>query len=48
MNGHDAEEHVDRTHEKQQEIHDRIVQYYRDIYDTSVQKAELATTVAEN
>ena len=48
MNGHDAEEHADRTHEKQQEIHDRIVQYYRDIYDTSVQKAELATTVAEN
>ena len=28
--------------------HDRIVQYYRDIYDTSAQKAELATTVAEN
>ena len=28
--------------------HDRIVQYYRDTYDTSVQKAELATTVAEN
>ena len=48
MNGRDAEEHADRTHEKQQEIHDRIVQYYRDIYDTSVQKAELATTVAEN
>ena len=33
---------------KQQEIHGRIVQYYRDIYDTSAQKAELATTVAEN
>ena len=48
MNGHDAEEPADRTHEKQQEIHDRIVQYYRDTYDTSVQKAELATTVAEN
>ena len=48
MNGHDAGEHADRTHEKQQEIHDRIVQYYRDIYDTNVQKAELATTVAEN
>ena len=48
MNGRDAEEHADRTHEKQQEIHDRIVQYYRDIYDTSVQKAELATAVAEN
>ncbi len=48
INGHDAKEYADRTHEKQQEIHDRIVQYYRDIYDTSVQKAELATTVAEN
>ena len=33
---------------KQQEIHDKIVRYYRDTYDTSVQKAELATTVAEN
>ena len=36
------------TGTKQQEIHGRIVQYYRDIYDTSMQKAELATTVAEN
>jgi len=48
MNGQDAEKHADLTSGRQQEIHDRIVQYYRDIYDTSVQKAELATTVAEN
>ena len=48
VNGHGFVENVNLALAKQQEIHDRIVQYYRDIYDTSVQKAELATTVAEN
>ncbi|QWT52010.1 coproporphyrinogen dehydrogenase HemZ [Eubacterium sp. MSJ-33] len=48
VNGHGFVENVNLALAKQQEIHDKIVQYYRDTYDTSVQKAELATTVAEN
>ena len=48
VNGHGFVGNVDPAFAKQQEIHGRIVQYYRDIYDTSTQKAELATTVAEN
>lgn len=48
VNGHGFVGNVDMSLAKQQEIHGRIVQYYRDIYDTSMQKAELATTVAEN
>ena len=48
VNGHGFVGNVDLSLAKQQEIHGRIVQYYRDIYDTSMQKAELATTVAEN
>lgn len=48
VDGHGFVGNVDLSLAKQQEIHGRIVQYYRDIYDTSMQKAELATTVAEN